>query len=129
MLPLSVINESEIGTEDNVSYILYKGRKISRLHLVGSIASIELNQDINSGYIILDDTFSTILMHFQSQLFNTVKDFQKGNLIEAMGSIEVFNQSITINLMNIKKISLSRYAYNKIESIKNMIYISNNGLR
>ena len=119
MLPLSVIADSQKGSDQDGAFLEYAGRKLYRLHLVGSIAALELNEESGSGYMILDDTFSTMLVHFQRGMFRLLNEIEKGNIVEVLGTIELYNDSVTLSLNNVKKISLERYMYNKIQSIKN----------
>ena len=119
MLTLDFLKDGEKGNDSSGSFIKYKSTSIYRVHLVGSIAAIEINPETKGGYLILDDTFSTILVHFQSNLFNDIDKFRKGDLIEVLGDIDAYNETITIAMTNIKKITLSRYCFNKLESIKN----------
>ena len=120
MLPLTILKESEKGSYSSGSFASFKSVKIYRMHLVGSIAAIEINSETKGGYLILDDSFSTILVHFQSNLFRGIDQFKKGELVEILGDIDTYNDTITLSMSNIKKIDLSRYCFNKIESIKNM---------
>lgn len=124
MIPLSVIEKTERGSDESGNFITINGVKIYRLHLIGTIAAMEINEESGSGYIILDDTFSTILVHFQRPLFNLFKDLSKGNMVEVLGSIDVYNESTTLELNNIRRVTLERYAYNKLESIKNAAELS-----
>ncbi|MCL5009849.1 MAG: hypothetical protein M1433_02645 [Candidatus Parvarchaeota archaeon] len=124
MLPLKVIENTERGSDEEGNFILYGGRKIYRLHLIGTIAAIEVNEESGSGYFVLDDTFSTILVHFQTPLFNMFTDISRGSSVEVLGTIDIFNDSLTLRLGNIKKVTLERYSYNKIQSIKNMMELS-----
>ncbi len=120
MLPLSILKGTERGVDEEGNFILAKDKKVYRLHVVGSVAALELNEESGSGYVVIDDTFSTVLAHFQKPLFNLFNDIVRGSLVEAIGSIDVYNESTTLYLNNIKKISLDRYCYNKLESIKNL---------
>jgi RPA family protein len=120
MLPVNVIKDVEKGNDSSGSYVVYKSAKIYRMHLVGSIAVIEINPETKGGYLILDDTFSSILVHFQSSMFKDIDTFRKGDLVEVIGDIDTYNDTVTLSMSNIKKINLSRYCLNKIESIKNM---------
>ncbi len=124
MLPLSVLEKADRGSDESGNFIVINDNKIYRLHLIGSIAAMELNEESGSGYLILDDTFSTVLVHFQRPLFSLFKDIIKGSTVEVLGTIDVYNESTTLELNNIKKVSLERYSYNKIESIKNAKVIS-----
>jgi RPA family protein len=120
MLPVNVIKDAEKGSDSSGSYVIYKSAKIYRMHIVGSIAVIEINSETKGGYLILDDTFSSILVHFQSSMFKDIDTFRKGDLVEVIGDIDTYNDTVTLSMSNIKKINLSRYCLNKIESIKNM---------
>ena len=120
MLPLTIVKEGERGSDGSGSFISFRSVKVYRMHLVGSIAAIEINQETKGGYIILDDTFSTILVHFQSNMFRDIDEFRKGDLVEVFGDVDTYNETVTLSLGNIKKIGLDRYCFNKIESIKNM---------
>lgn len=124
LLPLSTVEKGERGSDADGNFISINEKRIYRLHLVGSIAAMELNEESGSGYLILDDTFSTILVHFQKPLFNLFKEVSKGDTVEVLGTIDVYNESTTLGLNNIRKVSLERYSYNKIESIKNAEAIS-----
>ncbi len=124
MLPLSIMGSADRGSDESGNFVTLKGTKIYRLHLIGTIAALELNEESGSGYIILDDTFSTMLVHFQKPLFNLFKEIQKGSLVEVLGTIDVYNESTTLELNNIKKVDMVRYTYNKIESIKNLKELS-----
>jgi RPA family protein len=124
MLPLTILEKGERGSDENGNFINFNGNKIYRLHLVGSVAALELNEESGSGYIILDDTFSTILVHFQKPFFGLFKEITKGSTVELLGTIDVYNESTTLELNNIRKVSLERYSYNKIESIKNANVLS-----
>ncbi|EFD92702.1 MAG: nucleic acid binding OB-fold tRNA/helicase-type [Candidatus Parvarchaeum acidophilus ARMAN-5] len=128
MLPLSILNNAEKNNDSGGSFIVYKSNNIYRMHLVGSIAAIEINPETKGGYLILDDTFSTILVHFQSSMFRDIETFKKGDLIEILGNIDIYNDTITLSMTNIKKITLSRYCFNKIESIKNLISLNKDGI-
>ncbi len=121
MLPLSIISDSQKGSDQEGAFLEYKGKKIYRLHLVGSIAALEINEESGSGYVILDDTFSTILVHFQRAMFRSMGELEKGNMVEVLGTIELYNDSVTLSLNNIKRVNMDRYMYNKIQSIKNAI--------
>ncbi|MCL4399296.1 hypothetical protein M1293_02200 [Candidatus Parvarchaeota archaeon] len=118
MLPLSIIQKAERGSDENGTFLLFNERKIYRLHLVGSIAAIEINHETGSGYLILDDTFYTILVHFQQPIFKYVEDMKKGDLVEMLGSIDIYNDSVTMSLTVIKSITLERYCFNKLESLR-----------
>ena len=120
MLPLTAIKEGEKGSDSSGSFIAFKSVRMYRMHLIGSIAAIEINQETKGGYLILDDTFSSILIHFQSNMFRDIDKFKKGDLVEVLGDIDTYNDTVTLSLSNIKLIDLSRYSFNKIESIKNM---------
>ncbi len=124
MLPLSIMGNAERGSDESGNFVMLNGVKIYRLHLVGTVAALELNEESGSGYIILDDTFSTMLVHFQKPLFNLFKEIQKGSLVEVLGTIDVYNESATLELNNIKKVDMVRYTYNKLESIKNLKELS-----
>ena len=108
MLPLSFLKESERNKDGESSFLIYKSTKIYRLHLVGSIAAIEINPETKGGYLILDDTFSTILVHFQSSMFRNIEEFKKGDLIEVLGDIDAYNETITLAMTNIKKVSKAK---------------------
>jgi RPA family protein len=124
MLPLKVLENAESGSGDDGNFITYSGKKIYRLHIIGTIAALETNEESGSGYFVIDDTFSTILVHFQRPFFHLFSDITRGNMVEVLGTIDLFKDSLTLGLNNIKKVSLSRYSYNKLESIKNMIELS-----
>lgn len=120
MVPLSAIKDKKYGSDQDGSFVETLNRKIYRVHIVGSIAAIEINGESGSGYMIIDDTFSSVLVHFQSNMFRNVENLQKGDFVEVLGDIDTYNDSVTVSLQNIKKINLSRYVFNKLESIKNM---------
>ncbi len=120
MLPLSVLKEGNMNKDPNGGFVSFKSIDIYKMHVVGSIAAIEINQETKGGYLIIDDTFSSVLVHFQSTMFNNIDEFKKGDLVEILGDIDIYNDTITLSLRNIIKIGLSRYSFNKIESIKNM---------
>ncbi len=124
MLPLSVFKDAVYGSDDEGSFVELFGRKMRRFHIVGSIAAMEMNSESGSGYIIVDDTFSSVLVHFQSSMFRTVENLQKGDLVEVLGDVDTYNESITLSMQNIRGIDLSRYSFNKLESIKNLQAIS-----
>ncbi len=128
MLPLSILKDAEKGSDGSGSFIIHGQAKIYRMHLVGSIAAIEINAETKGGYLILDDTFSTVLVHFQSSLFRNIDRFKKGDLVEVIGDIDTYNETVTVSMTNIKKINLDRYCFNKIESIKNLIVLDKDGI-
>lgn len=119
MIPLSILSESQKGSDQDGAFIEYNKKKIYRMHIVGSIAAIELNEESGSGYMIIDDTFSTVLVHFQRPMFRLLEKVEKGDLVEVLGTVELYNDSVTLSLSNLKKIALERYMYNKLQSIKN----------
>ncbi|MCL5101597.1 MAG: hypothetical protein M1348_03235 [Candidatus Parvarchaeota archaeon] len=124
MLPLSIVDKAEHASDGDGNFVNFKGTKIYRLRVIGTIAAMEINEESGSGYIILDDTFSTILVHFQRPMFGLFKEVNKGTIVEVLGTIDVYNESTTLELNNIKKTSLERYAYNQLESIKNEAELS-----
>jgi RPA family protein len=119
MLPLSIMEKAERGSDENGNFLKFNNIKVYRLHLVGTVAALEVNEESGSGYLILDDTFSTILVHFQKQFFNQLSNIERGDIVEVLGTIDVYNESTTLSLNNIRRVDLERYSYNKIESIKN----------
>ena len=120
MLPLSIMEKAEKGSDGGGGFVRYNGTPIYRLHLVGSVAAMEINEESESGYLLLDDTFSSILVHFQRSFFGLLKNMKRGDFVEVLGTLNFYNDSTTLQLNNIKKIGLKRYMYNKIESIKNL---------
>jgi RPA family protein len=120
LLPLSVVSKSNKGLDENGSFIEFEGNRIYRLHVVGSVVTVDINEDGRSGYAIIDDTSSSILAHFQSTLIKEIEKLARGDLVEVVGYIDIYNESVTLSMVNIKGISVERYAHNKIESIKNM---------
>ncbi len=124
MLPLKSLENTERGSGEDGNFVSYGGRKIYRLHLIGTVAALEMNEENGSGYFVLDDTFSTILVHFQRRFFGLFSGIVRGSTVEILGTIDIFKDSLTLSLNNIKKVSLERYSYNKLESIKNMIELS-----
>ena len=120
MLPLSIMEKSEKGSDAGGNFIRYNGTTIYRMHLVGSVAAMDINEESESGYLILDDTFSSVLVHFQRSFFSLFKNINRGDFVEVLGTLNFYNDSTTLQLNNIKKIDMKRYMYNKIESIKNL---------
>lgn len=120
LLPLSVIQDSKKAADDDGNFLELGGSKIYRLHIIGSVYTMETNEETGSGYLVVDDTFSSILVHFQKQSFQSIENVNKGDFIEVLGTIDVYNDSITLSLNNLAPISLSRYCYNKIQSIVNL---------
>ena len=103
-----MVNLSTRGSDQDGAFLLFAGHKIYRLHLVGSVAALEINEESGSGYFILDDTFSTVLVHFQSDMFGIMRDVNKGELVEVLGSLDMYNDSVTLALGNIKKVDAGR---------------------
>ena len=93
MLPLSITEKAERGSDENGNFVMLNGTRIYRMHLVGTVVALELNEESGSGYIILDDTFSSMLVHFQRPLFGLFKEIQRGCLVEVLGTIDVYNES------------------------------------
>ncbi|MDP8012967.1 MAG: hypothetical protein RAK22_02600 [Nanoarchaeota archaeon] len=120
LLPLSVIKSASPGSDSDGSYLLLNGIKIYRLHLVGTIINLDLDEDKGSGYLIVDDTFSSVLVHFQRPLFKYFENIGKGDMVEVLGTVENNDNGVVLSLNNIKKINLERYMYNKLECIKNL---------
>ena len=108
------------GSDSDGSFLNLNGTKIYRLHLVGTIVALELNQESQSGYLLIDDTFSTILVHFKQISFNYFDSIKRWDMVEVLGTLDINDKSVTLLLNNIKKIKLDRYVYNKLQSIKNL---------
>ncbi len=124
MLPLSVVDNSKPESDGQNNFIRYNGISIYRLHVVGSVVFMETNYQDGSGYFILDDTFSTILVHFEGSISRSVSEIKRWDLVEVLGTIDTNGEKITLALNTIVKIGLSRYSFNKIQSIKNMRELS-----
>ncbi|MGC8516793.1 MAG: hypothetical protein ACP5MT_02775 [Candidatus Acidifodinimicrobium sp.] len=124
MLPLSVVDNSKPESDGQNNFIQYNGVSIYRLHVVGSVVFMETNYQDGSGYFILDDTFSTILVHFEGSISRSVSEIKRWDLVEVLGTIDTNGEKITLALNTIVKIGLSRYSFNKIQSIKNMMELS-----
>lgn len=128
LLPLSILEFSIPGYDSDGNFLDLNGMKIYRLHLVGTIVALELNQESQSGYLLLDDTFSTILVHFGQGAFNYFDSIKRWDMVEVLGSVDINDKSVTLLLNNIKKIKLDRYMYNKLQSIRNFNRLTN-GIR
>jgi hypothetical protein len=124
MLPLSIIDGLKPVSDGQNNFIQYNGVDIYRLHVVGSVVFMETNYQEGSGYFILDDTFSTILVHFEGSVSRSVSDIKRWDLVEVLGTIDVNGEKVTLALNNIVKIDLSRYSFNKVQSIKNLKELS-----
>lgn len=124
MLPLSVIEGYKPGADSQANLINYNGIDIYRLHLTGAVVLMEVNYSDNSGYFILDDTFSTILVHFEGGMFRNLSEIRRWDLVEVLGTVDVNGEKVTLTLNNIIKIGLSRYVFNQIQSIKNLKELS-----
>lgn len=120
MLPLSIADGFKPGADHQMNIIQYNGVDIYRLHLVGAVVLMEVNYSENSGYLVLDDTFSTILVHFEGGITRSLSGIRRWDLVEVLGTIDTNNEKATLALSSIVKIGLSRYVFNKIQSIKNL---------
>ncbi|MCL4406733.1 MAG: hypothetical protein M1573_00950 [Candidatus Parvarchaeota archaeon] len=120
MVPLSVINDGQRISDSEGSCIEIAGKKMYRLHVIGSVYTMDFKEETGSGYLVLDDTFSSILVHFEKQSFRMVERINKGDFVEVLGSIDIYNENVTLSLNNIISIGLDRYCYNKVQSILNL---------
>jgi len=78
------------------------GRRLSRARLVGTVVDSFINDDETYGSLTIDDGNDTTQIKFFNEL-DQLKDYEVGDIIEAVGKVREYQGEIYMNAEILKK--------------------------